>query len=74
LALILPADAAVDQDDLRTGAHQQWARRQRNPIACVRRRPLLPHRLWDRAEHGAAVETKEPIDERRDVELAERHE
>src|SRR5205807_791987 len=52
--------------------HEQRPHGERDPIARIRRGLLLPERLRDDAEHRAAVEAQEPVEERDELEIAHR--
>src|SRR5262249_31472183 len=53
-------------------ADDQWPHRERDAIARVRGRSLLPQRLRDHTEHRAAVQTEEPITDGDQLKIADR--
>ena len=69
LRALLAAEPGVDQHGARA-ADDQRPHRERDAIARVGRRSLLPHHFRHGAEHRAAVESDQAIAQRDELEIA----
>src|SRR5690606_18522082 len=67
----LAANAAVDEQRLCPTLHEQRTRGQRDPVALVRRRALLPQRLRDNTEHRSAVQPEARVEQGREPPVPE---
>jgi hypothetical protein len=70
-AVVLAAEAGVDEHRPRT-AHDERPHGQQNAVSLVGHRVLRPQRLRDYAEHRAAVEPEEAVEQRDELEISER--
>ncbi len=68
----LIADSGFDHNGVFAGANDDRVQSQQNAVLLVGRRALLPERLGNHSEHGAAVEEIRPIAEDRQLEVADR--
>src|SRR6185436_14422721 len=67
----LVTDASINDHRDAVAADQQRTHRERDPILLVGRSALLPERLRHDAEHGAAVQAEEAIEERGQFEITD---
>jgi hypothetical protein len=70
LRIVFVADSGVDQH-CPHAADDKRAHGQEDASTVVRRGLLFPERLGHDAEHGAAVQTNEPVEQRDQLELAD---
>jgi hypothetical protein len=68
----LVAAAGVDDHRVRPAAYNERAHAERNTVRVIRRQALVPQVFRHRAEHGTAIEGKETIRQRDQLEVAER--
>jgi hypothetical protein len=66
------AGSGVDEDGVIAGADYQGIHRGVETVLRVGGKLLLPHRFWDDAKHGAAVEIVEAIGKDGEFEIAKR--